>query len=189
MFGGMGGVSYTAGSAYDIVVGIGGPLNVQAGSGGGQSWGGGVLRAGSGQAVLFGSNGDQLHPAGGAGHSLVAGAGDVLLDGSKATGSDAFFGGTGRDTIIAGSGDVLIGTGTSTVRLGQGRGVHVRHEHGHGRVGQRRRGDGRVGGARHGGQRGGGTTRSFALFNFVPSTDRISLAGYGNGTAANALAP
>ena len=34
----------------------------------------------------------------------------------------------------------------------------------------------------------GAAARSFALFNFVPGTDKISLSGYDGSAAANALA-
>jgi len=192
VFGGSGGVNYTAGSAYDIVVGVGGPITVQGGSGGGQFWGNGggdVIRAGSGQAVLFGSNGDKLYSAGSAGDFLVAGAGDVLLDGSASTGNDAFFGGNGRDTFIAGSGNVLIGTGsgTSTVQLGAGKDTVFAFGTSTITSGA---GSADIVFGTTAGQLviGSGAARTFALFNFVPGAERITLQGYDASTAANALA-
>ena len=195
VFGGSGGVNYTAGSAYDIVVGIGGPLNATLGSGGGQLWGNGggdVLRAGSGQSVLFGSNGDQLFSSGSAGNFLVAGAGNVTEDGSAASGPDVFFGGTGNDTIILGSGSDLVGTGTGTSTVQWGSGSSTVFAFGTSAVSA----SGSSGGGNvvMGGTvqlniaQGGGAARSFALFNFVPGTDAISLQGYDSGAAGNALA-
>ena len=37
-------------------------------------------------------------------------------------------------------------------------------------------------------QAAGSAARSFALFNFVPGTDKISLAGYGSDAISNAIA-
>ena len=191
VFGGMGGVSYTAGSAFDIVVGVGGPLKAQGGSGGGQFFGNGggdVIRAGSGQAVMVGSNGDQLFSSGSAGDFLVAGAGAVTLDGSGASGADAFFGGTGQDTFVLGSGNDLVGTGTGTSTVQLGSGMDTVFAFGTSAVTS---GSGSANVVMGGAVQlniASGAARDFALFNFVPGTDRISLQGYGSGTVANALA-
>lgn len=193
VFGGAGGINYTAGSAYDVVVGSSGPLTAQGGAGGGQFWGNGgddVLRAGTGQTVLYGSNGDKLYSAGRAGNFLVAGDGDVLLDGSVARGNDAFFGGSkGRDTIIAGSGDVLIGTGTgaSTVQLGAGHGTVFAF--GTSTITAGSGGADIVFGATAAQLvLNAGATRGFALFNFVPGADRITLQGFSSNAVSDALA-
>ena len=191
VFGGSGGVNYTAGSAYDIVVGNGGPLNAQAGSGGGQFWGNGggdVLRAGSGQTVLFGSNGDQLISTGSAGNFLVAGAGNVIEDGSAASGSDVFFGGTGQDTIIAGSGTDLIGTGTGTSTVQLGSGADTVFAFGTSTVTAGSGSANVVMGGTVTLDIASGAARSFALFNFVPGTDKISLQGYDSRAVGNAIA-
>lgn len=192
VFGGTGGVNYTAGSAYDVVVGIGGPLTAQGGAGGGQFWGnsgGDVLRAGTGQTVLYGTGGDKLYSAGRAGNVLVAGDGDVLLDGSAAKGNDAFFGGSkGHDTIIAGSGNDLIGTGsgTSTVQLGAG--YDTVFAFGASTITAGSGGADLVFGGTAQLVINAGGARSFDLFNFVPGAERIVLQGYESGAVANALA-
>ena len=195
VFGGTGGVNYSAGTAYDIVVGTGGPLNAQGGSGGGQFWGcgGGTLRAGSGQAVLYGTNGDHLFSAGSAGNYLVAGAGRVTEDGSAGSGTDVFFGGTGQDTIIAGSGSDLIGTGTGTSTVQLGSGADTVFAFGTSMV---TAGSGSasvvMGGAVRlniaAGTIAAGVARNFALFNFVPGVDGISLSGYGGNAVSAAVA-
>ena len=195
VFGAKGGVDYTAGSAYDIAVGGSGTLVAQGGVGGGQFWGNSgsdVLRAGTGATtVLVANNGGQLFSAGGAGNFLVAGAGDAVLDGSQATGNDAFFGGTGRDTIMAGSGNDLIGTGTgtSTVQLGSGKDTVFAFGTSTVTAGSGSA-DVVMGGtvALNIAPAAGSAARSFALFNFVPGTDRINLSGYSASTIADAVA-
>ena len=131
VFGGKGGVGYAPGAAYDIVVGGAGAVNGQTGAAGGQLWGNSgsdVLQAGgAGSGVLVASKGGQLISTGSGGNFLVAGAGTTVLDGSKASGNDVFFGGgTGtQSSILLGSGNDLVGTGTgtSTVQLGSGHGA------------------------------------------------------------------
>ena len=192
VFGGQGGVDYTAGSAYDIAVGGSGTLVAQGGAAGGQFWGNSgndVLRATGGTTtVLVANNGGQLYSEGAGGNFLVAGAGTATLDGSKASGNDVFFGGTGRDTIIAGSGNDLIGTGTGTSTVQLGSGKDTVFAFGTSTVTAGSGSADIVMGGTVTLNVAAGAARSFALFNFVPGTDKISLSGYGSGTVANAIA-
>ncbi len=192
VFGAKGGVDYTAGSAYDIAVGGPGTLVAQGGAAGGQFWGNSgndVLRAtGGATTVLVANNGGQLYSEGAAGNFLIAGAGTAVLDGSKATGSDVFFGGTGTDTITAGSGNDLIGTGTGTSTVQLGSGKDTVFAFGASTVTAGSGSADIVMGGTVTLNIASGSARSFALFNFVPGTDKISLSGYGGGAVANALA-
>ena len=194
VFGGKGGVDYSPGAAYDIVVGGAGALNGQTGAAGGQLWGnsgGDVLRAGGAvSSVVVASKGGQLISTGSGGNFLVAGAGTTLLDGSKSSGADVFFGG-GQDSqssFLLGSGTDLVGTGTgtSTVQLGSGRSAVFAFgtstiTAGTGSADLVLGGSVTLNLAQ-------GAARNFVLYNFVPGMDRISLSGYGTNAAAGAVA-
>ena len=174
------------------MVGGTGAINVQDGPGGGLFWGnnaGDTITAGAGQAVMVAGKGGTLTSAGSAGDFLVALTGDTVMNGGAATGNDVFLSGTaGKDTITAGSGNNLIGTGTRTSAVQLGAGHDMVFAFGTSTV---------TAGFGSAGITMGGTAtlniasgpaRTFALFNFVPGTDRISPSGYASGTAANALA-
>ena len=191
VFGGKGGLTFIGGSAFEIAVGTTGPLNARAGSGGGEFFGnagGDFMQSGTGQTIMVLSAGGKAVSTGSAGNYLVAGAGTATLDGGAATGNDVFFGGTGQDAILCGSGNDLVGTGsgTSTVQLGSGNSTVFAFGTSTVTAGS---GSATVvmGGAVSLGI-AAGAARSFALFNFVPGTDRIALSGYTGGTVANAIA-
>ena len=142
--------------------------------------------------MLYGAAGSKPYSNGSAGNYLVAGNGNVVLDGSSGSGADVMFGGSqGSFQFICGAGNDLIGTGTglSTVQLGSGTSTVFAF------------GDSQV--------RGGtgsasivmgctkvvldinpGNARTFAMYNynFVPGTDFINAASYGSFAISDALA-
>ena len=194
MFGGKGGVNYASGAAYDIVVGGAGALNGQTGAAGGQLWGNSAsdtLRAGgAASSVLVANSGGQLFSTGSGGNFLVAGAGTTVLDGSKASGADVFFGG-GQGTqssFLLGSGADLVGTGTgtSTVQLGSGRSAVFAF--GTSTITAGTGGADLVLGGAVTFSVAQGAARNFVLYNFVPGTSHINLSGYGTNAAASAVA-
>ena len=139
---------------------------------------------------MVGSNGDQLFSAGSAGDFLVAGAGAVTLDGSAASGADAFFGGTGQDTFKLGSGNDLVGTGTGTSTVQLGSGMDTVFAFGSSTVSS---GSGSanvvMGGAVALSVAPRGRRRATSRCSTsCRGTDRISLSGYGGGAVAGALA-
>lgn len=194
VFSGAGGLTYTGGRGYDLVVGNGNSMTVQGGNGGGQYWGSGSskITAGSGaQAVLVGMNGDQLYSAGGAGDFLVATGGDVLLSGIASTGNDVMIGtGTGRLTFIAGSGNDLIGLGEGHNMVTLGTGHSTIFARGASTINM---GLGSADIALSGQANlvlpvGSSADRSYALFNFIPGADRITLQNFDSGAVDRALA-
>ena len=194
VFGGKGGVDYSPGAAYDIVVGGAGAVSGQTGAAGGQLWGNSgsdVLRAGgAASGVVVASKGGQLISTGSGGNFLVAGAGTTVLDGSKASGNDVFFGGGAgtQSNILLGSGKDLVGTGTgtSTVQLGSGRSAVFAF--GTCTITAGTGGADLVLGGSVTFNVAQGAARNFALYNFVPGTSRISLSGYGTNAVASAVA-
>ena len=89
------------------------------------------------------------------------------------SGNDLIGTGTGTSTVQLGSGkDTVFAFGTSTVTAGSGSADVV------------------MGGtvALNIAPAAGSAARSFALFNFVPGTDKISLVGYGSDAISNAIA-
>ena len=193
LFAGKGGLGYTGGTAYDIVVGNGNAMTVQGGSGGGQYWSSGssTITAGTGSlSVLVGQNGDKLYSAGTAGNLLVATSGDVLLSGAAATGNDVLIGASaGNLTFIAGSGDVLMGLGTGINNVTLGAGHDTVFARGNSTI---TTGSGSADIALSGQANllinsNASPGRAFALFNFVPGADRITLAGFDLAAAANAI--
>ena len=194
VFGGKGGVDYSPGAAYDIVVGGAGAVSGQTGAAGGQLWGNSgsdVLQAGgAASSVVVSSKGGQLISTGSGGNFLVAGAGTTVLDGSKASGNDVFFGGGAgtRSTILLGSGNDLVGTGTgaSTVQLGSGRSAVFAF--GTSTITAGTGGADLVLGGSVTFNVAQGAARNFALYNFVPGTSKISLSGYGTNAVASAVA-
>ena len=191
VFGGKGGLTFIGGAAFEIAVGTTGPLNARAGSGGGEFFGnagGDFMQSGSGQTIMVLSAGGKAVSTGSAGNYLVAGAGTATLDGSAATGNDVFFGGTGQDAILCGSGSDLIGTGTGTSTVQLGSGTTTVFAFGTSTVTS---GSGSASVVMGGAVRlnvAAGAARSFALFNFVPGTDKIGLSGYDGSTIGAALA-
>ena len=196
VFGGKGGLDYTSitiGSA--VIVGGSGAINVQAGAAGGQFWGSSgqdVIRGGDGFNVLAGTSGDRLYSGGGS-NFFLSRTGGVLMDGSASRGQDAFFGGSGGvDTFICGAGTSLIGTGTgsSTVQLGAGKATVYAFGNSTITSGT---GSADIVYGSTGTQLllnavSPGSTRVFALFNFVPGTEHVTLQQYNPNAAAYALA-
>ena len=194
VFGGKGGLNFTGGSAFEVAVGTKGVMNAKAGSGGGEFFayaGGDFLQSGAAQTIMVLGTSGKAVSTGAGGNYLVAGTGTATLDGSAATGNDVFFGGTGNTAILCGSGTDLIGTGTGTSTVQLGSGTTTVFAFGTSTV-TAGSGSGTVvmGGtvALNIAQAAAGPARNFALFNFVPGTDKINLSGYAAGTAANAVA-
>ena len=194
VFGGKGGLNFTGGSAFEVAVGTTGVMKAKAGSGGGEFFGyagGDQMQSGAAQTIMVLGAGGKAVSTGAGGNFLVGGTGTAVLDGSAATGNDVFFGGTGNTSILCGSGTDLIGTGTGTSTVQLGAGTTTVFAFGTSTV-TAGSGSGTVvmGGtvALNIAQAGAGAARNFALFNFVPGTDRINLSGYGAGTVADAVA-
>lgn len=143
--------------------------------------------------VLAGVSGDKLYSGGGL-NIFLSRTGGVLMDDSLSRGQDAFFGGSaGTDTFICGSGTSLIATGTntSTVQLGSS-GKATVYAFGACTItsggGSADIVYGSTGTQLLLNAVSPGSTRVFALFNFVPGTERVTLQQYDPNAAAFALA-
>jgi len=193
IFVGKGGLGYTGSTAYDIVVGNGNAMTVQGGSGGGQYWGSGdsTITAGTGSlSVLVGQNGDKLYSAGAAGNFLVAISGDVLLSGAASTGNDVLIGASaGNLTFIAGAGDVLmgLGTGANNVTLGAGHDTVFARGDSTITTGSGSADIALLGQANLLINSNSAAGHSFALFNFIPGADRITLTGFDSAAVGSAI--
>ena len=174
-----------------------GAISVNAQGIGGQFWGY------SGQDVIFpscvgnflaGVGGDTLSASGGIFNTFASLTGGVLMDGSHATGRTTFFGGaTGMDTFIAG-GDpanakdsmvIATGANASTVQLGGGKATVFAN--GSSTITSGAGSADLVFNDRTGfllNAVAPGSTRVFALFNFVPGTEHVSLQNYNPNAAA-----
>ena len=162
-FGGAGSATVVGGSGTEFVRGGSGSL-VASGTG----TGGNLLVGGSGNATLFGGGSGDTLVAGIGNNILVAGAGNETLTGAftgyAVSGRNVFIAGSGNDSISTGNGGdtVFAGSGQATVNLGAGADLVALFS-------------GRAGG-------------NLVLNNFSTSADRVTLQGYGAGTAANAVA-
>ena len=168
-FGGAGQNLFIGGSGSSLVVGGSGSSTVLGGAGGGVFAGGGgggnVMVAGQAATTLFGGgSGDVLFATGSSSHVLVAGSGNVTLQGGGATGDNTYFAGSGNAVIGLGAGRevVFAGSGASTVIGGTGVDTYAVTK----------------------GAAGGSQT----ILGFKLGTDHVSLQGYGNTEASQALA-
>ena len=201
VFGGEGGVTFASNDKENIIVGGSGALTVNAlTTGSGQYWGYSghdTISVYGHNDVLAGVSGDKLAELGDGTSTFVSLTGGVVMDSRGASGNTVFFGGSGgTDTFIASNNQqasgtsaiIVTGGNTSTVQLGNGKATVYANgsstiTSGAGSAdlvfdGQTQFVLGAV---------APGSTRTFALFNFVPGTEHISLQNYGGNAAAYAL--
>jgi Ca2+-binding RTX toxin-like protein len=169
VFGGTGGVAFTASAGVSTVVGLGGALSVAGGAGGGVFFGGtsggNTIAAGSAPVTIVGGGaGDVLSAAGSASDVIAGGAGAETISGIGSTGANTFFAGSGPERILSGAGNtaVAVGAGNDTLVSGSGYSLYV-FANGH------------AGGAD-------------VISGFDPVLDHLTLLGYAAGAAANAVA-
>ncbi len=166
------------GSGSSVFLGGSGSSTVEGGTGSGSfidgGTGGGMFAGGSGgnnviigglqsSTIFGGGDGDALFANGSGGTIIAAASGNETLQGATSSGNDVFFGGSGSDFIGLGSGSdtLFAGTGSSTVVAGTGADVFAFV-------------NGRAGG-------------SETILGFKLGTDSLSLQGYADGSAQQAL--
>jgi len=211
VFGGKGGVNFTAnggvlGVGANTVVGSSGALNFNDSNNGGiqaytnSIWGYSgqdVIRTAGTSNILAGVSGDKLYSTQLGTHTFLSLTGGVLMNASGAFGQVTFWGGSsGTDTIvcggIAGSPDstiVVTGANISTVQLGGGKATvfangssAITSGAGSADLVFNDRTQFLLNAVAP------GSTRVFALFNFVPGTEHVTLQNYDPNAAAYALA-
>lgn len=161
-----------AGAAGAVLIGDAGPTTFVS-TGAGVSLMGVSLVGGAGQNRFVVSGSATIST--GSGASKVVGSGQAALSVSTGTGGNLVVLAGGASTVQLGSGtSTVFAFGTSAVTAGSGSaslvmGSAVTFNIGAGNI-------------------AAGAAHSFALFNFVPGTDKISLQGHGGGTVGNAIA-
>lgn len=208
IFGGKGGVTFTNDSGVggsDTVVGGSGAVNIKASGMSGSFWGYSgqdVITASGSFNTVAGVSGDKLTITGGLRNTFISLTGGVVMDGSQSAGSTVFYGGSaGTDTILTGgyapragqpdlgSTIVVAGSNSSAVQLGAGKATvfangssTVTSGAGSADLVFNDRTQFLLNAVAP------GSTRVFALFNFVPGTEHVTLQQYNPNAAAYALA-
>jgi Ca2+-binding RTX toxin-like protein len=121
-FGGSGTMRFTGGAGASTVVGLDASVTVAGGAGGGLFLGGtagnNLITSGGGPATMIGGGGGDVLIATGNGNNLLqASSGAETLSAAGTSGSNAFFGGFGNDSIFGGTGSNAFTAGPGNMTL------------------------------------------------------------------------